>query len=163
MGLYIVGRSDAELKQLENFIIAEKRTHQLRVITADKLLTLAELLADYEMEHEAVLTVLRPTGPVLDSLIELMAGLVAKEIHTAGEGIQQSPRKKITNELSSELEGTDVQYYLAPVASDDTQTAKERIKNSLAQEFTPSAKIPWDEKLRSRATGFVFMPPRRAW
>jgi hypothetical protein len=47
LGLYVVGRSDAEL------------------------------LADYEMEHEAVLTVLRPTGPIVDSLIELMAGLVA--------------------------------------------------------------------------------------
>ena len=130
LGLYVVGRSDAELKQLENSIIAEKRTHQLRVITVDKLLTLAELLADYEMEHEAVLTVLRPTGPIVDSLIELMAGLVAKEIRTAGEGIQQ-PQEETTNELSSEPEGVDVKYYLAPVASDDTQTAEERIKKLL--------------------------------
>ena len=130
LGLYVVGRSDAELKQLENSIIAEKRTHQLRVMTVDKLLTLAELLADYEMEHEAVLTVLRPTGPVVDSLIELMAGLVAKEIRTAGEGIQQ-PQEETPNEPPSEPEDVDVQYYLTPVASDDTQTAEERIKKLL--------------------------------
>jgi len=130
LGLYVVGRSDAELKQLENSIIAEKRTHQLRVITVDKLLTLAELLADYEMEHEAVLTVLRPTGPIVDSLIELMAGLVAKEIRTAGEGIQQ-PQEETTNELSSESEGIDVKYYLTSVASDDTCTAEECIKKLL--------------------------------
>ena len=134
LGLYVVGRSDAELKQLENSIIAEKRTHQLRVITVDKLLTLAELLADYEMEHEAVLTVLRPTGPKVDSLIELMAGLVAKEIRTAGQDIQQQQEEtteETTNEPSSEPEGIDVQYYLAPVASDDTQTAEERITKLL--------------------------------
>lgn len=130
LGLYVVGRSDAELKQLENSIIAEKRTHQLRVITVDKLLTLAELLADYEMEHEAVLTVLRPTGPIVDSLIELMAGLVVKEIRTAGEGIQQ-PLEETTNELSSEPEGVDVKYYLTSVASDDTCTAEECIKKLL--------------------------------
>ncbi|ADU73568.1 EVE domain-containing protein [Acetivibrio thermocellus AD2] len=130
LGLYVVGRSDAELKQLENSIIAEKRTHQLRVITVDKLLTLAELLADYEMEHEAVLTVLRPTGPIVDSLIELMAGLVVKEIRTAGEGIQQ-PQEETTNELSSEPEGVDVKYYLTSVASDDTCTAEECIKKLL--------------------------------
>jgi len=130
LGLYVVGRSDAELKQLENSIIAEKRTHQLRVITADKLLTLAELLTDYEMEHEAVLTVLRPMGPVVDSLIELMAGLVAKEIRTAGEDIPQ-PQEETTNKPSSEPEGVDVQYYLAPVASDDTHAAEECIKKLL--------------------------------
>ncbi len=130
LGLYIVGRSDAELKQLENSIIAEKRTHQLRIITVDKLLTLAELLADYEMEHEAVLTVLWPTGPVVDSMIELMAGLVAKEIRTAYEATQQS-QKEITNEPSSELEDVDVKYYLTPVASDDTYDAVELIKKLL--------------------------------
>jgi hypothetical protein len=130
LGLYVVGRRDAELKQLENSIIAEKRTHQLRVITVDKLLILAELLADYEMEHEAVLTVLRPTGPVVDTLIELMAGLVAKEIHTAGEG-KQPPQEEITNEPSSEPEGVDVQYYLTSVASDDIQTAEECIQTLL--------------------------------
>jgi hypothetical protein len=82
------------------------------------------------MEHEAVLTVLRPTGPVVDSLIELMAGLVAKEIRTAGEGIQQ-PQEETPNEPPSEPEDVDVQYYLAPVASDDTQTAEEHIKKLL--------------------------------
>jgi hypothetical protein len=134
LGLYVVGRSDAELKQLENSIIAEKRTHQLRVITVDKLLTLAELLADYEMEHEAVLTVLWPTGPVVDSLIELMAGLVVKEIRTAGQDIQQQQEEtteETTNEPSSEPEGIDVQYYLTSVASDDTCTAEECIKKLL--------------------------------
>ncbi len=33
LGLYVVGRPDPELKQLENSIVAEKRTHQLRIIS----------------------------------------------------------------------------------------------------------------------------------
>jgi hypothetical protein len=66
----------------------------------------------------------------VDSLIELMAGLVAKEIRTAGEGIQQ-PQEETTNEPLSEPEGIDVKYYLAPVASDDTYTAEEWVKKLL--------------------------------
>jgi hypothetical protein len=82
------------------------------------------------MEHEAVLTVLRPTGPKVDSLIELMAGLVAKEIRTAGQDIQQ-PQEETPNEPPSEPEDVDVQYYLTSVASDDTCTAEECIKKLL--------------------------------
>jgi hypothetical protein len=130
LGLYIVGRSDAELKQLENSIIAEKRTHQLRVITVDKLLTLAELIADYEMEHEAVLTVIRPTGPIVDTLIELIASLVAREIRTVGEGIQPL-QEETPNQLSSETVGIDVKYYLTPVAPYDRYTAEEHLKKLL--------------------------------
>lgn len=130
LGLYVIGRDDAELNQLENSIIAEKRTHQLRVITVDKLLTLAELLADYEMEHEDALTVLRPTGPVVDPLIELMASLVAKEIRNKRENIQQI-QDETSNETFSDPEGVNVEYYLAPVGSYDDQTAEEYIKQLL--------------------------------
>lgn len=131
LGLYVIGRTDAGLKQLENSIIAEKRTHQLRIITVDKLLALAELLADYEMEHAAVLTVLQPPGPVVDPLIELMAGLVAKEmIRTSSETTEQSP-DEVTGGPPSEPHGPDTSYYLAPVAPDEGQAAEECIRQLL--------------------------------
>lgn len=44
LGLYVVARVDAELKQLENAIVAEKRMQQLRVVTVESLLSLAELI-----------------------------------------------------------------------------------------------------------------------
>lgn len=37
LGLYVVARPDRELAQLENAIVAEKRMHQLRVISAEAL------------------------------------------------------------------------------------------------------------------------------
>jgi hypothetical protein len=45
IGLYVVGRPDPEVRQLENAILAEKRTHQLRIISAGSLLTLAEMMS----------------------------------------------------------------------------------------------------------------------
>ena len=44
LGLYVVGTPNREVQQLENSIVAEKRTHQLRIISADSLLSLAELM-----------------------------------------------------------------------------------------------------------------------
>ena len=44
LGLYVVGRPDPDLRQLENAIVAEKRTPQLRVIHVESLLSLAEIM-----------------------------------------------------------------------------------------------------------------------
>src|SRR6266568_2478407 len=66
LGLYVVGRPDPELRQLENAIIAEKRTHQFRVISVESLLSLAEIMSEYDVSHEDMLVVLRPSGPGID-------------------------------------------------------------------------------------------------
>ena len=78
LGLYVVGRPDAELKQLENAIIAEKRTHQLRVISVESLLSLAEMMTEYDVTHQDILDVLRPSGPRIDLVVDLMTRLVAQ-------------------------------------------------------------------------------------
>lgn len=39
MGLYVIARTDAALTQLANSIIAEKRTHQLRIADVDTVLS----------------------------------------------------------------------------------------------------------------------------
>ena len=46
MGLYVFGRTDSQLKQLANSVVAEKRTHQLRIATVDDVLSLAELVQE---------------------------------------------------------------------------------------------------------------------
>jgi hypothetical protein len=135
LGLYVIGRSDAGLQQLENSIIAEKRTHQLRIITIDKLLELCELLSGYEMEHEAVLTILRPTGPTIDPFIDLIGSLVAKETG-------KTP-PKIKPPVSPPPPAENARYYLAPVGAEDDQTAEERIKELLgAGVFACNTKSP---------------------
>src|SRR5689334_6692819 len=37
LGLYVVGRPDPELRTLEHAIVAERRTHQLRVVSTESL------------------------------------------------------------------------------------------------------------------------------
>jgi hypothetical protein len=55
LGLYVMGRPDPEIKQLDNAIVAEKRTHELRTTSIESLLSLAELMTEYDMTHEDVL------------------------------------------------------------------------------------------------------------
>src|SRR5438552_840776 len=38
LGLYVLGRPDNDLRQLENAIVAERRAHQLRTVTIESLL-----------------------------------------------------------------------------------------------------------------------------
>ena len=78
LGLYVIGRPDAELRQLDNAILAEKRTHQLRIISVESLLSLAELFNEYDVSHEDILAVLRPLGTTVDPIVDLMARLVAQ-------------------------------------------------------------------------------------
>jgi hypothetical protein len=138
LGLYVIGRPDADSRQLENSIIAEKRTHQLRIVTIDKLLELCELLSGYEMEHEAVLTILLPTGPTIDPFIDLIGSLVAKEINSEIEINTGNPPPVPPGQLSE-----NARYYLVPVGSEDDQTAEERISKLLGAEvFACNVKSP---------------------
>ncbi len=43
LGLFVVGRRDPDIRQIENSIVAEKRTHQLRSIFVESVLRLAEI------------------------------------------------------------------------------------------------------------------------
>jgi hypothetical protein len=77
LGLYVVGRPDPEVGTLEHAIVAERRTHQLRVVSVESLLSLAELLQDYDVTHDDILAVLRPSSPTVDAIVDLLARLVA--------------------------------------------------------------------------------------
>ncbi|MGA9380212.1 MAG: winged helix-turn-helix domain-containing protein [Phormidium sp.] len=77
-GLYVVGRIDDDIRQLENRIIAEKKTPILRSISVKSLLSLAEMMNQYNLSHEGVLSIIRPSTPRIDSLVSLMNSLVVK-------------------------------------------------------------------------------------
>jgi hypothetical protein len=123
IGLYVIGRPDAELRQLENAILAEKRTHQLRVISVESLLSLAELFNEYDVSHEDILAVLRPAGTTVDPVVDLMARLVAQ--------------RQVEEETTKNVEITEVerQYWLTPVKSDEEQTADECIQSLVAGDY----------------------------
>jgi hypothetical protein len=77
LGLYVVGRPDRDVNQLANAFVAEKRTHQLRILSANSLLSLAELMQTYEVLHEDILALLRPSRPSIDPVVELINRVVA--------------------------------------------------------------------------------------
>lgn len=111
MGLYIVGRPDSELNQLENAILAEGHQQELRVISADSLLALAGLAAEYDVPHAAVVEVLFPSGPRVDATVDLMASLVAQ----AGDE-PASTREARSDQTETTVDVNDqTSYYLTPI------------------------------------------------
>jgi hypothetical protein len=134
LGLYVVGRPDAELKQLENAIIAEKRTDRLRVISIESLLSLAELKSKYDLSHQDILEILRPSGPKIDPVIDLIAGLVAEP--TEPQDLPSVPKPNpvavVTQEKPQPLPET-VAYWLTPVQSWEDETAEECIQELVGE------------------------------
>lgn len=136
LGLYVVGRPDAELRQLENAIIAERRTHQLRLISTESLLSLAEMMSEYKVAHEEILALLRPSGPKIDPIVDLMARLVAeRRSEQLPEPVSQPEPEKEALQQEQELpvEGKSV-YWLTSVKSDEKGTAEDTIKTLVGQE-----------------------------
>ncbi len=51
LGLYVIGRPEPEIHQLENAIVAVKRINPLRVVSVESLLSLAELMNELMNEE----------------------------------------------------------------------------------------------------------------
>jgi len=137
LGLYVVGRADPEVRQLENAILAEKRMDQLRVISAVSLLSLAELMNDYDVGHEETLAILRPSGPVIDPIIDLMARLAAPPEDNGlirEEPVAIKPPAKAPVATSIAKKEEEAAYWLTPVKADDIQTAEEIIESLVDKE-----------------------------
>jgi hypothetical protein len=125
LGLYVVGKPDPEIQQLETNIQSEKNSDRLRIISVDSLLSLAEMMDEYELEHEDILSLLRPT-PRIDHAVEMMKSLITESPPTP---LQPPP---ITPSITPSGEG-DV-YWLSPVRSDEELSAEEEIKNLIDSE-----------------------------
>jgi len=134
LGLYIVGRPETELKQLENAIIAESRTHQLRIISTESLLSLAEMMSEYKVAHEEILALLRPSTPKIDPIVELMARLVAErrsETLTEPTSLLEPEKEPTQQEPTAEAGRV---YWLTSVKSDEKGTAEDTIKLLVGKE-----------------------------
>lgn len=127
LGLYVIGRPESEIRQLENAILAEKRTHQLRIISAESLLSLAELLTEYDVSHEDILSILKPSGPTIDPVVELMVSLVS-QLPVVETPIVEVPASEET------VRKKGPQYWLTPVKGDKAQIAEEVIESLVGKE-----------------------------
>jgi len=126
LGLYVVGRPDPEIRQLENAILVEKRTDDLRIISVESLLSLTELMNEYDIDHDDILAILRPSRPIADQVIDLMARLVAqREAEEPSERAEQPPSPELTEEAA---------YWITPVKSDEEQTAEEVISSLVGKD-----------------------------
>lgn len=106
--------------------MAEKRTDQLRIISVESLLSLAEMMNEYDVSHEDILAVTRPSGPTIDSVVNLMARLVAQ--HQAEEQPEeevQPPKPTI---------GGEGAYWLTPIKSDEEKTAEDALQTLVSNE-----------------------------
>lgn len=130
LGLYVVGRPDPELRQLENTIVAEKRTHQLRVISVESLLSLAEIMSEYDVTHDDMLDLLRPSGPGIDGLVDLIARLVAQRTAQQPE-LVPVPVAATAPPIPASVSDTAVAKtcWLTPVKDHETETAIDCVKN----------------------------------
>ncbi len=122
MGLYVIGRPDPEIRQLENAIVAEQRMRQLRITSVESLLSLAEFMSEYDVTHEDVLAILKPSGPSIDPVVELISRLIAEE----------KPSKEEVE--SEELEPSgQPQFWLTPVRSMGDVSAEECIRKLVGE------------------------------
>jgi hypothetical protein len=133
IGLYLVGRPDAELKQLENAILAEKRTHQLRVATIHNVLALGELVENKRISHDEAVLLLRPVGVSADNIIGLVDRVagdlqeVEHEVESSKENGQKISRQK--DEVKTE--NVARAYLMTPVADTEKRTAEQTIRTLL--------------------------------
>jgi len=141
MGLYVIGDPDPEVKQLRNAIVAENKTHQLRTISIDALLSLSELLSEYDVSHEDALAVLRPSGPSIDPIANLMARIVAQEqVRQTQESLQENEpeheeRTSTVSEPEPQLpEDGDPSYWLTPVSGKEGMTPEEVVYQLVGQD-----------------------------
>ena len=142
LGLYVVGRPDPELRQLENAIVAERRTHQLRIASVESLLSLAEMMTQYDVEHEDILAVIRPSGVAIDPIAGLMARLLASpEPQQMEEEKEQEPEEEVEEKVG---------YWLTPVKPDKEQTAEEVIESLVGREriYAYGERTPGRKKLK---------------
>jgi hypothetical protein len=125
LGLYVVGQLNPEVSGLENAIIAQSNTHRLRVVSADSLLSLAELMAKEDVTHIDILHLLRPSPPIIDSLIDLIAGLVAED-----EPVAPPPP---IEEAAAKAGSGEANYWMTPVKGNEKDSAEGVIQRLVAE------------------------------
>lgn len=83
------------------------------------------MMNEYDVNHEDILTILRPSGPRIDFFIDLMVRLMS----------QREPEPSLPEETRDKKEISKVEaYWLAPVRSNSERTAEEVIQTLVGDE-----------------------------
>lgn len=129
LGLYVFGRSDSQLKEVANSIIAEGRTTQLRIATSDDLLTLAELVQESLITTEEAVTLLWPGSVFVADNVQLLARLASQgELAADASAVLEEPPSPATGQLAAapptvlDTSTTESPMHLITPVSDDGET-----------------------------------------
>jgi hypothetical protein len=132
LGLYIIGRPHPALRQLENAIIAEKRVHQLRVATAESILTIADLVQEKFITTDEALALIKPSGATIDAAVDLLARVVSQTPPTSPTQPEASPQlTSDTATPSPEQPQSKPIYLLTPVSDREDATGEQTIRRLL--------------------------------
>jgi hypothetical protein len=147
MGLYVFARTDSQLKQLANSIVAEKRTHQLRIATVDDVLSVAELVQDGSIIGNEAVALFRPAGVFVADTVHLLARIAAKpvdfraaELEPVSKAEEESPPpivRLVQEALSDGIQSstrsveTERSHLITPVRDEDDRTAQDTIRELL--------------------------------
>jgi hypothetical protein len=134
LGLYIVGRTEAALTQLEHAILSERRLQQLRVITVEGLLSIAELVQDERISQEEAVVLLKPTSPLVDDIVRLLARVAATppgdpRVPQTGDVLDATTTAP--SPLGGATSAESRAYWLTAVSDDEKTPAQEAIRTLL--------------------------------
>ncbi len=102
-GLYILAEPEIDPRHLEKSIQSEPRTHALRIIRPESLLSLARLVESGSIAHPDVMTLLGATRPDLDPLVELTSRIAAGSA-AAGRRRAKVDWEELAEEVGSGIE-----------------------------------------------------------
>ena len=146
LGLYVIGRPDPEIHQLENSIIAEKRVEHLRIISIDSLISLAEMMGEFNVNHDDILFILKPSGANINPFVELITRLVAESPQ-----VEPEPTKIPETVQEIKISSTaSTAYWMTPVADDEYRTAEEAIEELVGKSliYAFGVRTPGRSKLK---------------
>ena len=134
LGLYVIGLPDATISQLENSIIAEHRSQQLRTVSVASLLTLADLQTEHDVSHVDVLALIRPSGPSIDPVISLLSGLVEPPPPEPVAPDTEPAAAETDNDDQLLLSTPETAYWLTSVRSNRDVAADRVVETLVGQE-----------------------------
>lgn len=130
LGLYVLGRPDPELHQLENNIIATGRTDKIRIISVESLLSLAELYTQYDVSHDDVLALIKPSKPSIDPIVKMLANMVAQEPYEEEPEEPEEPQEK--EERTTKIK-SEANFWLTPAGAWEEYTVEEVIEKLVGE------------------------------
>jgi hypothetical protein len=144
LGLYVFGRTDSDLRQLANTIVAEKRTNQLRIAVTESVLSLVELVQESQISPDEAATLLRPGGVFVADTVRLLARIASRSATDEAPALESAAPPSLESITGVETEPasaagntptgdgiypprTERLHLLTPVSDDESVLAKDTI------------------------------------